>query len=296
MNKLTWIADASSNHSGSLEKAYKLIEMASYIGIDIIKFQHWVTERFINQERFEKLKISHQKSWNKSVYEVYKEYEIPLDWISKLKKCADDNNIEFLISEYDLQSVEYTNQFVDRWKVGSGDINYFNIIQKFIDTNKQIMFGLGCCSYQDWLDLMDFLANNNYLGKSVFLQCNTNYKLNENNRKYINLNLLDYLKKWGCKFGISDHLKDNKIILGAIAKGAIFIERHFKLDENNNSPDNKFSLAPYEFIRMMDVGNELFECLGDGKFKIEKNELETRKIQRRSKNDWKRPDLEYKGN
>ena len=93
-------------------------------------------------------------------------------------------------------------------------------------------------------------------------------------------------------YGISDHLKDNNIIIGAVAKGATWIEKHFKLTDNS-SPDSKFSLNPKEYKKMVKSVNSFMLCLGNGNFKIEDNEIITRGIQRRSKADLKRPDSEY---
>jgi sialic acid synthase SpsE len=282
LNQIIWIADASSNHCGSLEKAYQIIKEASQIGVSIIKFQHWVTSRFINKERFNNLKISHQKEWKEDVYSTYQKYEIPLEWIPKLKNCCDENNIEFMLSEYDLQSIQYTNQFVKRHKIGSGDIDYFRIIKEFIKTEKQLIFGLGACSWKDWENLRSLLCKKGRFISSIYLHCNTNYELNEQNRKYINLNLLDYLGNTTFNYGVSDHLKNNDIIIGAIAKGSSYIERHLKLDEENNSPDNKFSLTPKEYKIMIEKGNDFYNCLGNGIFKVEEDEEESRKVQRRA--------------
>ncbi len=290
--KIKFLADISSNHCNNLQTAKDLIYSAKESGATYAKFQYWNTDTFINKQAFENLKIGHQKNWSKSVYDTYKKYQLNEDWIPILYDECNKIGIEFLLSCYDINKIDEFDKYVKCWKIGSGDIDYFEIIQKIINTDKNIIFGLGCCSLEDWNNLYNFLNKNNYLKKSIFLQCNTEYTLNPENRKYINLNLLDYFKKHGFRFGLSDHLKNNDIIIGAIVKGATWIERHIRLKEENDSPDNKFSLTPNEFKIMIKKANNIFNCLGDGLFKIEKDEQESRIIQRRGK-DKKRPDLEY---
>jgi N-acetylneuraminate synthase len=291
MDNITWIADISSNHEGSLEKAYKHIIEAKKAGATIAKFQHWVTERFINKEAFENLKLGHQKDWG-SVYDVYKKYEMPLEWIPKLKKCCDDNKIEFMLSEYDLESFDYTNQFVKRIKIGSGDINYLPMLKKANKTGKQKLVGIGASSYMDIYNLRYRLK-----GEYILFQCNTNYSNDNENIKNLNLLVIKgdchdssyYMK------GLSDHTKSDIPIISSISLGVRYIERHFKIDDNS-SPDSKFSLNSKEWKRMLKIGNDTLLALGDGEKKIEDNEKETRIIQRRDPRNGLRPDLTYKGN
>ena len=60
------------------------------------------------------------------------------------------------------------------------------------------------------------------------LQCNTNYTASLENFKFINLNVIDYLKNRypDLILGLSDHTPGHVTVLGAIAKGAKIIEKH----------------------------------------------------------------------
>ena len=46
--KILVIAEAGVNHNGSLERAKKLVDIASYAGANIIKFQTFKTEEIVN--------------------------------------------------------------------------------------------------------------------------------------------------------------------------------------------------------------------------------------------------------
>ena len=41
--------------------------------------------------------MSHQSSWNKSVFEVYQDLSIDLKWTDELKKTCDDAGVTFLL-------------------------------------------------------------------------------------------------------------------------------------------------------------------------------------------------------
>jgi N-acetylneuraminate synthase len=70
--------------------------------------------------------------------------------------------------------------------------------------------------------------------------------------------------------------------LGAITLGARVIEKHFTDDNSRFGPDHKFSMNPKSWSEMIKESRRLEEALGDGIKKIEKNELESYYVQRRS--------------
>ena len=82
--------------------------------------------------------------------------------------------------------------------------------------------------------------------------------------------------------GLSDHTPGHATVLGAIAKGAKIIEKHFTDDNSREGPDHKFSMTFNTWKDMVLRSRELEVSLGDGLKKIEKNEIETSVVQRRS--------------
>ena len=82
--------------------------------------------------------------------------------------------------------------------------------------------------------------------------------------------------------GLSDHTHGHSSVLGAISLGAKVIEKHFTLSNELNGPDHKFSMTPKSWKEMIERSKELELSLGDGKKKIEENELDTVVLQRRS--------------
>ena len=90
---------------------------------------------------FKKLKEkkSHQASWKKSVYEVYKDASINLKWTEKLKKECDKCGIIFFTSPYDLELVDYVDKYVPAYKIGSGDITYLEIVNKIASKKKPVI-------------------------------------------------------------------------------------------------------------------------------------------------------------
>lgn len=274
--------DIAANHDGDLERAYKLIELAKEAGADVAKFQNFNAKTIVSKKGFETLgkQLSHQANWKKSVYEVYKDASINPDWTELLKRKCDEVGIEYMTSPYDYASVDLVDPYVNAYKIGSGDITWTEILKYILSKNKPILLATGASSMEDVDRAMDILKENQNI---VLMQCNTNYTASTENFKYINLNVL---KKYEEKYpnailGLSDHTKGFATVLGAIALGAVVIEKHFTDDNDREGPDHKFAMNPKTWREMVDASLELYYSLGDGIKRIEKNEEDTAMVQRR---------------
>ena len=281
--KVFFIADIAANHDGSLFRAKKLIKLAAKAGADAAKFQHFKADTIVSDEGFKKIgKLSHQKKWKKSIFQIYKEASVNLKWNSELLKECKKNKIEFMTAPYDLDYVDEVNKFISAYKIGSGDITWKEIIKKISKKNKPLILATGASTIKDVINAVRLISK--YKSKFVLMQCNTNYTASEENYKYINLNVLnDYKKRFKNKIilGLSDHTFGHTTVLGAVSLGARVIEKHFTDDNKRNGPDHKFSMNPRTWKEMVNETEKLIQSLGNGQKKIEKNEVQSSIIQRR---------------
>ena len=97
-NPTYFIADIAANHDGDLQRAIDLIFTAADAGADAAKFQHFNANTIVSDYGFKKLgsQKSHQSKWGKSVFEVYKDASINLEWTKILKETCDKAKIAFL--------------------------------------------------------------------------------------------------------------------------------------------------------------------------------------------------------
>jgi N-acetylneuraminate synthase len=71
-------------------------------------------------------------------------------------------------------------------------------------------------------------------------------------------------------------------VLGAVALGACVIEKHFTDDETRKGPDHSFAMNPSWWEFMVRKTRELEAAMGDGFKLTERNEEESRIVQRRA--------------
>jgi len=279
-----FIVDVAANHDGSLSRAKDLIHLAAESGADAAKFQNFQAGTIVSDYGFKSLagQLSHQKKWPKSVFEVYEDASLPIEWTEELKNTCDVAGIDYFTAPYDLDLVPYLSKFSCAWKLGSGDITWLENIETLAKDGKPLLIATGAATSEDVRRAMD--AARKHTDKIVLMQCNTNYTASLENFKYIALRVLTaYEREYpDVLLGLSDHTPGHSTVLGAVALGARVIEKHFTDDRGREGPDHAFSMGPKDWREMVDRTRELEAALGDEEKKVMKNEGETVVLQRRA--------------
>ena len=279
-----FVADIAANHDGDIGRAKELIHLAAEAGADAAKFQHFNAASIVSDKGFRALggQQSHQSKWKKSVFEVYEEASVSLDWTETLKKTCEEAGITFFTSPYSLDIVDYIDPFVPAYKIGSGDITWIEMVEHIAAKGKPYILAAGASTADDVARAVNAaLAINPSV---ALLQCNTNYTASLENFKFIQLNVLKTFASMypDLVLGLSDHTPGHATVLGAVALGARIIEKHFTDDTGRIGPDHAFSMDPCAWREMVERTRELENALGTGVKKVEDNESETVVLQRRS--------------
>ncbi len=278
-----FIADVAANHDGVLDKALELMTLAKDAGADAAKFQHFRADHIVSDKGFRELgtQQSHQSTWSKSVYEVYRDASLPWEWTKPLADHAQSIGIDFFTSPYDLEAIDFVDEFVPAYKVGSGDITWLEAIDHMASKGKPILLATGASTLEEVQRAVATVARHG-VPYSV-MQCNTNYTGVVENLHHIHLNVLNTYREEFPEaiLGLSDHTHGDVTVLGAVAMGARVVEKHFTDDVTHEGPDHHFSMTPTTWSDMVERTRELEAALGSGDKVIADNEQETVVIQRR---------------
>ncbi len=278
-----FIADVAANHDGDLERAKQLIRLAKQAGANAAKFQNFRAPKIVSDYGFQSIgeQLSHQSSWNKSVFQVYQEASIPFEWTPVLKEECEKVGIDYFSSPYDFEAIDMLDPYVLVYKVGSGEIDWLEALERLASKGKPVIMATGASTIGEVQQAVHtVLAINHQL---VLMQCNTNYTASPSNYDHIHLNVL---KTYATMFpdvvlGLSDHTHGNATVLGAISLGARVIERHLTDDNNREGPDHKFAMNPETWAHMVEESRQLERALGSADKFIAGNEPETSIVQRR---------------
>jgi sialic acid synthase SpsE len=283
-NPVYFIADIAANHDGSLERAKELVHRCAEAGAHAAKFQNFKAETIVSDYGFRNLggQQSHQAGWSKSVFEVYQDASISMDWTAELKATCDEAGLDYFTAPYDLELLQELSQFVCAWKLGSGDITWHEEIELLAKDGKPFFIATGAAN-MDEVEAAVSVAQS-HTDSICLMQCNTNYTASLENFYHISLNVLKtYAEVFpGIVLGLSDHTPGHATVLGAVALGARAVEKHFTDDKERGGPDHKFSMSPADWSEMVQRTRELQSALGTGEKRVMDNEQETVVLQRRA--------------
>ena len=278
-----FIADISANHDGDLERAKMLIRMAKEAGANAAKFQNFRAPEIVSDYGFKAMggQLSHQATWKKTVFEVYREASIPFEWTPILKEACDEAGIDYFSSPYDFEAVDMLDPYVPAYKIGSGDITWLEVIERMACLGKPVILSTGASDIGDVQRAVHVIQEVN--PQIVLMQCNTNYTARLVNFDHIHLRVLNTYHTMfpGVILGLSDHTPGHATVLGAVTLGARVVEKHFTDDNSRTGPDHPFSMTPASWRDMVDRTRELERALGSADKVVASNERDTVIVQRR---------------
>ena len=271
------IAEIGVNHNGSVEIAKKMIKSASDCGVDAVKFQTFKSENLVTKTA-QKAEYQQKNTSEDSQYEMLKKLELSFDDFKELKDYASKQDVLFLSSPFDQDSVDLLEDLdVQAYKLGSGELTNFELIDYVQKTGKPIIFSTGMATLDEIKETYGFIKDKN---NAIFLHCITGYPTCY---EEANLNFIKTLQKeLDVPIGFSDHSPGIELPIAAVALGACVVEKHFTIDKTLEGPDHKASLNPNEFKAMVDAIRNVELAMGDGIRKFSENELEIKKVARKS--------------
>jgi N,N'-diacetyllegionaminate synthase len=270
------IAEAGSNHNGSLEHALKLIDVAADAGADAVKFQVFRAERLYPRSAgmSDYLKVS------KSIYDIIAELEMPTEWIPRLAEHSAARGVEFLASAFDEASVDALDPYVTAYKVASYEMTHYPLLRYVASKRKPVIVSTGTANLDE---VSDMVAEVQRIGgvPLALMQCTAAYPAP---LESLNLKTIPLMRdRFSLPVGLSDH--SEHAVTGpaaACALGAKLIEKHFTLSKLLPGPDHKFAVEPDGLRDMVAAIRDTESSLGTGEKVPQPIEAELRGFARRS--------------
>lgn len=279
-NRVVIIAEAGVNHNGSLNKALKMVDVASNAAADFIKFQTFDPKSLTNAS----LGLAQYQRKN-SKYNNHLKMLTQLSLSEKnfkkiLSRCR-KKKIKFLSSPFDIPSINILKKLkVNIMKIPSGQIDDIPYLELIGSLRKKIFLSTGMSSLIDIKKALKILISKGTPKKNIkILHCVSQYPAKNKN---LNLNSIKFLKdKLKLPVGFSDHSLGYDASILAIGLGSRVIEKHFTLDKNLKGPDHKASLNPKELKIFIKKIRHAEQSLGNYLKKPSKDELINKKYIRK---------------
>ena len=258
------ICEISSNHSNNYSTIKKLIIEAIKQKVDLVKFQVYTPNTLTLNSNSKEFLIKN-KNWKKhrNLYKLFKKSHTPWDWIQRLIKILDKNNINWFASAFDQSSVDFLESLnCKAYKIASAEITDINLINYIAKKNKPIILSTGMSEEKDLKLAVKIIKKHH--SKFAILKCTSNYPALY---KDLNLSSIKKIKnKYKCVVGFSDHTMDNLAANISVVFGSTIIEKHFKLDKDKTSTDSHFSSPISSYQKIKKSLNDVNLCIGKENF------------------------------
>lgn len=238
MHKTFIIAEVGQAHDGSLGILHSYIDAFADTGIDAIKFQTHIADAESSLHEPFRVNFTYE---DKTRFDYWKRMEFSKEQWHEIKIHCEEKNIEFLSSPFSIAAVELLENIgIRRYKIGSGEVTNFLMLEKIAQTGKPVILSSGMSTYAELDKTVNFLDKFD-IDVSI-LQCTTAYPTPYNN---LGLNIITELRNRypNKKIGLSEHTGEIFAALAAVSLGAEIIEFHIVYDKKMFGPDSICSLT-----------------------------------------------------
>jgi N,N'-diacetyllegionaminate synthase len=251
INKKFIIAEIGQAHEGSLGIAHSYIDALAETGIDAVKFQtHIASAESSSKEQF-RVNFSFE---DLTRFDYWKRMEFGYkEWV-ELKKHCEDKGMEFISSPFSCKAVDLLEDLgVKRYKIGSGELQNFLMLEKIARTGKPMILSSGM---SDWHELEETVSFLKPFGNELsVMQCTTAYPTVAG--QWSLHTILEMKNRFGLPIGFSDHSGKVYVGIAAAAMGAELLEVHAVFDRRIFGPDSKASLTIDEINHLVQAVRDL---------------------------------------
>lgn len=235
-NQISIIAEIAQAHEGSLGIAHSYIDALATTGVNVVKFQTHIASAESSAFEPFRVKFSYE---DETRFDYWKRMEFTQDQWAGLKTHCEEKGMEFMSSPFSCAAVDLLENIgVERYKIGSGELNNFLMLQKIAQTGKPIILSSGMSDWNELDQTVQFLKP--FGNKLSLLQCTTAYPTQP---AQWGLTMLAAMKqRYQIPIGFSDHSADIIAPLAAATLGAEILEFHVVFDKTMFGPDAKASL------------------------------------------------------
>ena len=250
------IAEIGQAHNGSIDIAHDYIDALAKTGVDAIKFQTHIAEAESSIYEPFRVKFSDQDATR---FDYWKRMEFTLNEWKGLKKHCDDVELEFMSSPFSNAAIDLLEEVgVKRYKIGSGEVTNFLLLERISQTKKPVILSSGMSSFKELDTAVSFLKAKHI--ETSILQCTTAYPTQPTE---YGLNVIGELKeRYNIPVGFSDHSAKIETCIAATALGAEILEFHAVFNEEVFGPDTTSSLTIQEIeslvkaVKNIEIANQ----------------------------------------
>lgn len=258
------IAEIGINHNGDERLARKMIDEAALCGVDCVKFQTFRAEEFMADREMTYEYSSQGETVSEKMFDMFKKTELSESSYAKIFDYSREKGMIPLTSVADPESADMIESVgVGAFKLASEDFINLPLLEHMAQKKAPLILSTGMANQEELEDVLTILKR--HKKKNVlFFHCVSVYPTPD---EEVNLQRMLELKNLAkAAVGYSDHSLGITACIGAVAMGAIALEKHFTSDRNLPGPDQSLSSDPQEMKALVDAVRRMEKMKGESQF------------------------------
>ncbi len=267
-------AEIGINHNGDLDVAKRLIDAAVLAGCDAVKFQKRTIDKVYTKEFLDGLRDS---PWGKTQRDQKEGLEFGQDGYDEIDRYCREQGIQWFASCWDPDSQKFLRRYNLKYnKIASPVLTNMPILEAAAEEGRYTFIATGMSTWEEIDAAVALFRKHNC--PFELLHCVSTYPMLP---EEANLRMIPELaRRYGVKVGYSSHEIGNIATLGAVALGAVSVERHITLDRKMYGSDQSSSVEPAELINFVKEIRAMESALGNGLRELTEREMAVRKKMR----------------
>ena len=172
--------------------------------------------------------------------------------------------LHFFSTPFDESAVELLERLdTPAYKLASFEITDIPLIKIIAETKKPILMSTGMATLEEIGEAVEAIKS---LGNHslILLHCISSYPASLESANLQNICILR--ERFSLDVGLSDHTMGSTAAAVSIALGAVVIEKHFKLDDNEHGPDTSFSINKDEMLELVSTSKKAWSSIRNAGF------------------------------
>jgi len=251
------IAEVGINHNGDVNLARQMVHAAKEAGAHCIKFQTHLTAKEMIHTQMTPGSISKEPLWD-----IIERCELTAAEERAVKQLCDEVGILFLSTPFSREAADRLDELgISAYKIGSGEITNLPLIEHVARKGLPMIVSTGMTQLEEIAETVHLIER--YDVPLILLQCTSTYPTAYADVKLGAIQVLR--ERFGVPVGLSDHSIGIYTALGAVAKGACVLEKHFTTSRQLSGPDQGLSLEPGELRELVKGADAIYQALGSEK-------------------------------
>ena len=237
------IAEVGGNHEGSFEAAKAMMLDAVHTDVDVVKYQIYTGDSLVN------------RYVDSNRHKHFQKFELNKDQYIYLAKLCVDNGKIFNASVWNIHQLDLIDDYLTFYKIGSGDLTCYPIIDELAMRGKPILLSTGLSSLQEVKDSVNRIRDKNPIyntdGMLCVMQCTSLYPTPPSQ---LNLSTIKSMHDtFKIPIGYSHHSISKDPLLIADFLGATIFEFHYTVDAyKSDFRDHQISLTSDDVAQFVD--------------------------------------------